>query len=105
MRLSVGDVIANSNDSVLSLEATRDHSFFCEIINRLPVLNDDLGPRPSSHLWKVDTTKTKTRNQYACTVCYGLVTDRINSSGDARGTVRIRPCVIDLCLSLLDAHL
>src|SRR6185295_6489343 len=96
---------ANSYLLVLSPEAAGDDSFFCEVINRLPILNDHLGPLPSTHLRKVDTTKTKPRNQYAYAISYGLVTDRIYGTRDARGTVRIRPRVTDLCLSLVDGHL
>ena len=85
--------------------APGDHRFFCEVINRLPILNDHFGPGPSTHLRKVDTTKTEARYQYAYALSYWLVTDRIYGTGDARGTVRIGPRVINLCLSLLDAHL
>jgi len=57
--------------------APGNHRFFCEIMNRLPVVNDHFGPGPSTHLRKVDTAKTKARNQYGCAPSYWLVSDRI----------------------------
>src|SRR6185503_17098950 len=90
---------------VLAHRAAGNHTFFCETINRLPILSDHLGPGPFTHLRKVDTTKTKTRNQYAYTLSYGPIADRIHGTSDTFGTVGIHPRVIDLCLSLLDGHL
>ena len=49
----------------LSRGAPSNHPFFCEVINRPSILNYHLRPGPSTHLRKVDTTKTKSRNQYA----------------------------------------
>ena len=89
----------------LSRGAPGNQRFFREIINRLPILNDHFRPGPFTHLRKVNTTKTKARDQYACAMFYGLVTDRLHGARNAFGTVGILPRVIDLCLSLLNAHL
>ena len=95
----------DTNLSTLSRRAPGNHTFFGELINRLPILKDYFRPVPSAHLRKVDTAKTETRDQQADAMSYVLVTDRIDGSRNAFGTVGVRPRVIDLCLSLLDAHL